>query len=123
MRMPWKKMIFAALLAGALPGCASVGREFPVERVPQIEIGRTNQEEIRALFGVPWRTGWEDGQVTWTYAKYRYSLFGGTATEDLVVRFNDRGTVVSYTFNTTEHEEREEASDSGFRRRTPDEAD
>ncbi len=120
MRLQWKEAVFVALLAGALAGCASVGREFPVERVPQIEIGRTNQEEIRALFGVPWRTGLEDGQVTWTFAKYRYSLFGGTSTEDLVVRFDERGTVVSYTFNTTKHEEQEEASDSDFRRRTPD---
>jgi outer membrane protein assembly factor BamE (lipoprotein component of BamABCDE complex) len=120
MRLELKMTIFGALLAGALLGCASVGREFPVERVPQIEIGRTNREEIRALFGAPWRTGLEDGQLTWTFAKYHYSLFGGTSTEDLVVRFDDRGTVVSYTFNTTEHEEKEEASDSGFRRRTPD---
>ena len=106
-----------ALLIAMLSGCASVGREFPVERVPQIEIGRTNQEEIYALFGAPWRTGLEDGQPTWTYARYRYSLFGGTSTEDLVVRFDERGTVASYTFNTTEHDEDEEPPENGFRRR------
>ena len=54
------------------------------------------------MFGDPWRTGIEDGKRTWSYGRYRYSLFDDAETTDLVVRFNKDGTVSSYVFNTTE---------------------
>ena len=85
--------------------CVSVGREFPVSKVPEIRIEETTRDEIRAMFGSPWRVGLDDGQQTWTYGRYRYGVFRETSTQDLVVRFNDRGVVASYTFNTTAHDE------------------
>jgi hypothetical protein len=85
--------------------CATVGRDFPVDRVSDIRIGETTQKEIRAIFGPPWRVGIEDGQRTWTYGKYRYRAFRAASTQDLVIRFNERDVVASYTFNTTEHQE------------------
>ena len=88
-----------ALLIGA---CATVGHDFPAERVPEIRLHETTREEIRTMFGEPWRTGLDDGQLTWTYGKYRYKLFGQASTTDLVLRFDSDGKVVSYTFNTTE---------------------
>ncbi len=60
---------------------------------------------MRRRFGAPWRTGLEDGQRTWTYAEYRYSLFGGAQTRDLLIRFDDEGRVASYTFNSTHAED------------------
>jgi len=96
--------VLAVVLGLLLPsGCATVGRQFPVESVARIRMNETDQNEIRALFGPPWRTGVEDGRVTWTYGRYKYRLFGETETTDLVLRFDDRGVVVSYTFSTTEH--------------------
>jgi len=86
-------------------GCATVGRDFPVDRVSDIRLGETTQSEIREMFGAPWRVGIEDGQRTWTYGKYRYSPFGESRTQDLVIRFDQNDVVTSYTFNTTEHEE------------------
>ena len=94
-----------ALFMFSCASCATVGRDFPVDRVSDIRIGETTQKEIRAMFGPPWRVGIEDGQRTWTYGKYRYSAFRASSTQDLVVRFNDRDVVASYTFNTTEHQE------------------
>ena len=44
----------------------------------------------------------DDGDQTWTYGHYRYSLFGEAKTEDLVIRFDKDGVVSSYTFNTTD---------------------
>lgn len=93
--------IFLILAAG----CATVGRDFPAERVSDIQMGQTTQSQIRQMFGPPWRVGIEDGQRTWTYGKYRYTPFGETKTRDLVIRFDERERVVSYTFNTTEHQE------------------
>ena len=95
----------ALILCLGVAGCFGAGREFPVEPVRRIEKGTTTQDEIRRMFGEPWRTGIDDGQRTWTYGRYRYSLFGDAATRDLVVRFDSRGVVVSYSFNSTHPED------------------
>ena len=100
-----RNLLFAGLLfLFFLQGCATVGKEFPVTGVTDIKIGETTQEQILTMFGSPWRTGIEDGQLTWTYGRYRYNLFKEARTKDLVVRFNDKNVVVSYTYNTTEHD-------------------
>lgn len=104
-------IIVPIVLALTLPlllsaGCAKVGRDFPVAPVTRIEIGETTREEIRTMFGQPWRTGIEDGQSTWTYANYRYSAFGPEKTRDLLIRFDEDGKVSSYTFNSTYAEDR-----------------
>jgi len=101
----WLSLAVPMLLMLAFSGCFTVGHDFPAAQVSAIKIGKTTQEEIRSMFGPPWRMGIEDGQRTWTYGKYQYSAFSETSTKDLVVRFNDQGVVVSYTFNTTEHNE------------------
>jgi hypothetical protein len=103
-----KRSVLGLALAIALFGfgCASVGREFPAHSVENITIGETDRSDIRRMFGEPWRTGIEDGKKTWTYAHYRYSLFGPEQTRDLLIRFDDEGKVVSYSFNTTHEEDR-----------------
>lgn len=92
-------MVFSGLLA--LSGCASIGHEFPSGQVSMIRIGVTTQNDIYTTFGAPWRTGVDSGMKTWTYGHYRYSLFSDAETEDLVVKFDSRGVVSSYVFNTT----------------------
>lgn len=94
--------IFLNLLVG---GCATVGKDFSEDRVSQIEIGKTSQQEVKNIFGSPWRVGSESGQTTWTYGLYEYSVFSATQTKDIVIRFNKDGSVASYTFNTTQHKE------------------
>jgi len=93
--------VFAVCALAALSACATAGRDFPTAKVSDIQIGKTTQAEIEAMFGKPWRTGIEDGLRTWTYGKYRYSVFSQTSTEDLVVRFDKNNVVKSYTFSTT----------------------
>jgi hypothetical protein len=88
-------------LSLALAACLTVGREFPADKVGQIQIGHSTRDDVRRMFGEPWRTGLEDGRRTWTYGRYRYKLFGQTETLDLVVRFDPKGVVASYTFNST----------------------
>ena len=88
--------------ATLLGGCATVGEDFPTYKVEEIKIGETTRDDIQVMFGDPWRTGIEDGKRTWSYGKYRYSLFDDAETTDLVVRFNKDGTVSSYVYNTTE---------------------
>ncbi len=98
-----RRVVALVLLActALLAGCLTVGKEFPVESVSRLEIGKTTRQEVRELFGEPWRTGVEDGMRTWTYGRYRYSAFGDAQTRDLVVRFDGQGVVASYSFNST----------------------
>jgi hypothetical protein len=100
----WVKGITVCLLATTLwlTSCATVGRDFPSGQVTAIKIRQTTRDEVQALFGKPWRVGIEDGHQTWTYGKYRYSLFGDTSTKDLIVRFDEKGIVTSYSYNETQ---------------------
>lgn len=82
-------------------GCATVGHEFPTAPVSTIKIGETTQNDIYTTFGAPWRTGLDNGMKTWTYGNYYYSLFSDGSTEDLVIKFDNRGVVASFVFNTT----------------------
>ena len=95
----WRRALGLSLCALALAGCLTVGREFRSDMVGQIQIGKTTRDEVHRMFGEPWRTGLEDGRRTWTYGHYKYSLFGPARTMDLVIRFDPKGTVASYTFN------------------------
>lgn len=101
MRQSLKRLFVLGLLLSLLAGCATVGRQFPVAPIAQIQIGQTSKDDLRNTFGEPWRTGVEDGQQTWTYGHYRYSAFGPEQTRDLVIRFNAQDRVASYTFNST----------------------
>ena len=93
--------VFFCLAVSFYSGCAAVGHDFPAAQVNNIQIGKTTMEDVRAMFGEPWRVGLEDGQQTWSYGMYRYTMFSPKDAKDLVVRFNDNSIVESYTFNTT----------------------
>jgi len=101
-RRPFIAFVLPWIVLLVLAGCATVGRQFPVDPVSKIQIGKTTQDDIRGTFGQPWRTGLEDGKTTWTYGYYKYRLFGSSITRDLVVRFDNRGVVASYSFSTNE---------------------
>jgi hypothetical protein len=98
----------ARALALALPlllaACFSVGRPFPGGPIPSLEPGRSTQEDVRRAFGPPWRVGLTDGQRTWTYGHYRYSLFGANSARDLVCKFDERGVLISYDYSSTERD-------------------
>jgi hypothetical protein len=91
----------AVCLAMLLSACATVGRDFSASKVYDIQIGKTTQAEIHAMFGQPWRVGIEDGKPTWTYGSYHYSAFSEARTKDIVIRFDANNIVRSYTFNTS----------------------
>jgi len=97
------RMMVLLVLVVVAAGCANMGKEFADRRVPDIQIGVTTQDDLRDMFGAPWRVGIEDGKATWTYGRYQYRLIGESRTKDLVIHFNNDNIVSSYVFNTTEH--------------------
>ncbi|MCF8068814.1 MAG: outer membrane protein assembly factor BamE [Desulfobacterales bacterium] len=108
-----KKSIFLKLIATiaflltiiSITGCATVGHDFQSTQISDIKIGVSTQSDIRKIFGSPWRVGIEDGLLTWTYGLYRYKVFSESSSKDLVVRFDSKKIVSSYTYNTTDHHE------------------
>jgi hypothetical protein len=88
--------------AVCVSGCITVGRSFRPDALDLFQMNVTTKAEVQALLGDPWRVGEEDGLETWTYGHYRYSAFGQSRTRDLVLRFDDREVVVSYTYNVTD---------------------
>ena len=88
-----------------LAGCVSAGKDFNARMVPQIQLHQTTRAQIEQMFGLPWRTGIEDGKQTWSYGSYKYGM-SDTLSRDLVVRFDGNGTVSSYTFNSNYPEDR-----------------
>ena len=82
-------------------GCATMGHEFPAGQVQMIRIGETTENDIFRTFGNPYRTGIENGLKTWTYGHYRYDAFAESEAEDLVIKFDKRGVVSSFTYNST----------------------
>ena len=86
-------------------GCVTLGKDFPEVKVSVIKIGQTTKNEIRKLFGSPWLSGIQDGELARTYGNYDYSLFGKREAKDLVIQFDEKGVVTTYTFSTTDHDE------------------
>ena len=86
-------------------GCITLGKDFPVSNVSVIKMGHTTKNEIRKLFGSPWLSGIQDGGLVWTYGNYDYSLFSKREAKDLVIQFDEKGLVTTYTFSTTDHDE------------------
>lgn len=100
MRM-WKGVRMVTLGCALLvAGCMTVGGPFPVREVPEIQVGVTTKQDLLDRFGAPYRTGYDDGDRTWTWVHYELSLFGDQRSRDLYVRFGADGRVKSYSFNT-----------------------
>ncbi|MBD3670932.1 MAG: hypothetical protein HUJ29_09170 [Gammaproteobacteria bacterium] len=102
-----QRYIVSIFLASSilLAGCVTIGKTFPVEKLSAIDPGSTTRADIEKMFGEPWRVGKDNGLRTWTFAHYKYALFGESKTRDLVIRFDASGKVVSYTFNSTYRED------------------
>ena len=96
------------LLTGLLffaSSCISLGKDFQESHVPAIKIGQTTKSEVRKLFGSPWLSGNQDGELAWTYGNYDYSVFGERKAKDMVIQFDHNGIVTTYTFSSTEHKD------------------
>ena len=98
-------LILISMMIMFVSGCITLGKDFPEANVSSVTIGVTTKNEIRRLFGSPWLSGVQDGQPAWTYGSYDYSLFGERKAKDLVVQFDEKARVSSFTFSTTDHDE------------------
>ncbi len=87
-------------------GCATIGSDFNATRTDWIKAGETDKTTLLSRLGDPFRVGVDDGDPTWTYGYYKYSLFDESVTKDLIIRFGPDGKVKSFTLNTSFPEEK-----------------
>jgi hypothetical protein len=102
----WLVRFVSVFLVFGFQCCLTVGDDFSSE-VTWIQKSQTTKKELETKIGPPFRVGYDTGLLTYTYAFYRYSVFRPTRTKDLTVRFNQDGTVHSYTFATSFDEEKD----------------
>ena len=96
-------LIFVFLLTG----CATVGSQFNFQGPNSISMGETTRNDIVRLYGEPFRAGYNNGGLVWTYGLYTYRLFGPTETKDLQIVFDKKGFVKDYTYATSFNGEKE----------------
>lgn len=82
-------------------GCGTVGKNFEAPRAGTIVNEVTTQDDIRKLYGKPFRTGLEDGNTVWIYELNTYKVFGKGTSKDLIVVFDEKGIVKSYQFTSS----------------------
>jgi len=81
MRQYTLSFAFALVSIACATSVMTVGRDFDITKVDQIQKGKTTQQEILNMFGVPWsKTTQEDSEI-WSYG---YTKSVGRATSFIV---------------------------------------
>ncbi len=94
----------AILLVGLLSACGSAGKDFDPALAASVQNGKTSKEEIRSLFGTPFKTGIQNGKEIWIYEYNTYSALGPDTSKDFIIVFDDRGVVTSHQLMTSNPE-------------------
>ena len=100
--MRWPSVVLVILLALAVTvGCAAfkAGREFPSPDPQLVVVGRTDKVALERIFGEPYEVGIDSSDPTWTWF-FGQKTTGGDLSKSLTVRFNQDGTVKSYSFSS-----------------------
>ncbi|MBI2522559.1 MAG: outer membrane protein assembly factor BamE [Bdellovibrio sp.] len=94
------------MLLLSFASCATVGRHFQFMGTESIQIGKTTRADIFKTYGEPFRVGYDNGNVKWTYGYYLYRVIGTTETKDLIITFDANGVVKDYTYSTSMKDEK-----------------
>lgn len=100
MRRKMIRILALVLLTGLWQACLSTGRDFP-SRTDWLQKDRTKKDDVKLVLGVPYAVGSSGGTQTWTYAYYKYTLFGRTYYKELKLYWNDTNIVKNFTFDTS----------------------
>jgi hypothetical protein len=91
-------------------GCATVGKQFQFAGPQSIQVGKTTKDDLVKQYGEPFRVGYDDGDLKWTYGYYKYRLFGDSDTKDLEITFDKSGFVRKYSYATSIEDEKKTLS-------------
>ena len=95
------RLIFLGIIF-ILAGCGTVGKDFNAPKAKNIVNGISTQEDIKMIFGKPFKTGVQNGKPIWVYEHNYYHLISDNASKNLIIVFNPNGVVQSHQFMTSE---------------------
>jgi len=87
-------------MALAMSACGTVGKNFDEALYVNIVKGTTNQKEIQAMFGAPFKKGIQNGLPVWTYEYNYVNSFGTDIVKDMIIVFEKNGVVKSHQLMT-----------------------
>ena len=85
-------------------GCGSVGKNFDESLYTKIAKGTTNKNDIKAMFGNPFKKGIQNGSPVWTYEYNYVNAFGTDIIKDMIIVFDKNGLVKSHQLMTNSPE-------------------
>ena len=85
-----------------LYSCGTTGKNFNESLYKNIVVGTTTHKEIQTMFGLPFKTGSQNGYNTWTYEYNIYKVLGKNITKDMVIVFGKNGVVKSHQMMTNQ---------------------
>ena len=88
------------LISQMIQGCLSTGKDFPSE-TSWIQKEKTKKNDVRLVLGKPFSVGNSGDTNTWTFAYYKYVLFGDTTHKELKFYWNDNDSVKHFTFESS----------------------
>ncbi|MBI4590514.1 MAG: outer membrane protein assembly factor BamE [Candidatus Rokubacteria bacterium] len=91
-------VLIAALLAGC--GGLKFGSDFPSPTKDMLVVGKTTKADLLRFFGEPHQVGLDTGDPTWAWT-YAQVFTNQELSKQLTVRFDEKGTVKSYSFTSS----------------------
>ena len=82
--------------------CGTTGKNFNDSLYKNIVVGTTNHKEVQAMFGPPFKKGFQNGFKTWTYEYNFYNALGDNITKDMIIVFTQSGVVKSHQMMTNQ---------------------
>jgi hypothetical protein len=97
MKFKAMQFIFMFFSICLFSSCVSVGNKFTGD-INNIKIGVTTRQEIENNFGSPFKVGIDNGLKSYNYLYLKNELFSDPQKKELLLMFNENGTVNSYSF-------------------------
>ncbi|MEK6666525.1 MAG: hypothetical protein AABZ20_08900 [candidate division NC10 bacterium] len=100
--MKWTRVVGVLLIAALLAGCGGLkfGSDFPSPTKDMLVVGKTTKADLLRFFGEPPQVGLDTGDPTWAWT-YVQAFADKEFSKQLTVRFDEKGTVKSYSFTSS----------------------
>ena len=95
-----KQSLLAVLCSLMMASCVTTGKNFPSD-LAWIKKEKTKKPDVKLVLGPPFAIGNSGGVVTWTYAFYKYQLFGKSSHKELKFYWNPNNSVKHFSFNSS----------------------
>ena len=97
-----KRLVGIILTAVLLAGCGGLrfGSDFPSPTKDMLVVGKTTKADLLRFFGQPHQVGLDTGDPTWAWT-YAQVFANQELSKQLTVRFDEKGTLRSYSFTSS----------------------